>query len=96
MKDIALFYDVLIGCSNNNDSGRKIYNVKDTAEYIVANKNVIITEEDGTPILRTQNHKIAFVNDLRYLEELKKELRKNEGYRPYKKYCTTQEEHNGT
>lgn len=95
MKDIALFYDVLIGYSNNDYSSRKIYSVKDTAEYIVANKNVIITEEDGTPILRTQNYKIVFANDLRYLEELKKELRKNEGYRPYKKYCTQKEEHNG-
>ncbi len=65
MKDIALFYDVLIGYSNNDYSSRKIYSVKDTAEYIVANKNVIITEED------------VLMNEYEKLRRISKKLREN-------------------
>lgn len=72
-------HDVLFGSTRSSFDETRLCSVKEAADFILTHKDVLITEEDGTPLLETERGVLLYCNDMQYRDELMSELRKSEG-----------------
>ena len=76
-----MYYNVLLGYDGMNSEGKSLCSVHEVADFILTHDVALITEADGTPLLKAENGDILYINDMRYRDELLTELRKGEGFR---------------
>lgn len=72
--------DVLFGSTRSSFEGTRLYSVKEVADFILTHGDVLITEEDGAPLLEIKQGDFLYCNYMQYRDELMSELRKSEGF----------------
>ena len=75
-----MYYDILLGYIGPYAEGKQLHSLKEAADFILTHVDVLITEEDGTPLLETERGVFLYCNDMQYRDELMSELRKSEGF----------------
>lgn len=73
-------FDVLFGSTRSSFEETRLCNVTEATDFILTHGDVLITEEDGTPLLETERGVLLYCNDMQYRDELMSELRRSEGF----------------